>query len=77
MEKYQNETGQKLNEVNRKIEYLENNIIKILSYTNLFPNNFDLGFNLIEKDNQNKYLDFEQKVMSNSKTMSEALTKIK
>ena len=77
LEKYQNETGQKLNEVNRKIEYLENNIIKILSYTNLFPNNFDLGFNLIEKDNQNKYLDFEQKVMSNSKTMSEALTKIK
>ena len=77
LEKYQKETGHKLNEVNRKIEYLENNIIKILSYTNLFPNNFDLEFNLIEKDNQNKYLDFEQKVMSNSKTMSQALQKIK
>lgn len=77
LEKYQKETGHKLNEVNKKIEYLENNIIKILSYTNLFPNNFDLEFNLIEKDNQNKYLDFEQKVMSNSKTMSQALQKIK
>lgn len=77
LEKYQNETGQKLNEVNRKIEYLENNIIKKLSYIYWFPNNFDLEFNLIEKDNQNKYLDFEQKVMSNSKTMSEALQKIK
>ena len=77
LEKYQKETGHKLNEVNTKIEYLENNIIKILSYTNLFPNNFDLEFNLIEKDNQNKYLDFEQKVMSNSKTMSQALQKIK
>ena len=77
LEKYRKETSQKLNEVNRKIEYLANNIIKILSYTNLFPNNFDLEFNLIEKDNQNKYLDFEQKVMSNSKTMSEALKKIK
>lgn len=77
LEKYQKETGHKLNEVNKKIEYLENNIIKILSYTNFFPNNFDLEFNLIEKDNQNKYLDFEQKVMSNSKTMSQALQKIK
>ena len=77
LEKYQNETSQKLNDVNRKIEFLENNIIKILSFTNMFPNNFDLEFNLIEKDNQNKYLDFEQKVISNSKTMSEALKKLK
>ena len=77
LEKYQKETGHKLNEVNKKIEYLENNIIKILSYTNFFPNNFDFEYNLIEKDNQNKYLDFEQKVMSNSKTMSQALQKIK
>ena len=77
LEKYQNETSQKLNDVNRRIEFLENNIIKILSFTNMFPNNFDLEFNLIEKDNQNKYLDFEQKVISNSKTMSEALKKLK
>lgn len=77
LEKYQDETTQKLNEVNRKIENMENNILKILSYTNMFPNNFDLEFNLIEKENQNKYLDFEKKVMDNSKTMSEALKKIK
>ena len=72
---YQRTVGDKLNSVERKIVFLENNIDKIFSFTNLFPN-FDLDFNLIEKDNQEKYLEFEKKVLNNSKNIKQALKNI-
>ena len=72
---YQRTVGDKLNSVERKIIFLENNIDKIFSFTNLFPN-FDLDFNLIEKDNQEKYLEFEKKVLNNSKNIKQALKNI-
>ena len=76
MEKYQKTISEKINGVDRNIEFMEKNIEKIFSYTNLFPNNLDLDFNLIEKDNQKKFLEFEKKIVNNSKTISNALTKI-
>ena len=76
LEKYQKTISEKINGVDRNIEFMEKNIEKIFSYTNLFPNNLDLDFNLIEKDNQKKFLEFEKKIVNNSKTISNALTKI-
>ena len=75
LKKYQIEIGEKLNSLNQKIEFYENNIGNIFSFIELFPN-FDLDFNLIEKENQTKYLIFEKKSANNSKSIDEALSKI-
>ena len=75
LKKYQIEIGEKLNSLNQKIEFYENNIGNIFSFIELFPN-FDLDFNLIEKENQTKYLIFEKKIANNSKSIDEALSKI-
>ena len=69
LEKYQKELEERLNGIDKKIDFFEKNIDKIFSFTNMFPN-LDLDFNLIEKDYQDKYLEFEKKVMDKSKNMN-------
>ena len=75
LQKYQKTVGEKLNSIDKKIDFYKNKIEDIFSYINLFPS-FDLDFNLIEKENQEKYLKFAQIIANNSKNMNKALEKI-
>ena len=75
LEDYQRTVGDKLNSIEGKIDFCEKNIEKIFSFTDLFPN-FELDFNLIKEDNQEKYLEFEKNIVHNSKNMNLALKSI-
>ena len=75
LEDYQRTVGDKLNSIERKIDFFEKNIYKLFSFTDLFPN-FELDFSLIKEDNQEKYLEFEKKIVNNSKIMKKALDNI-
>ena len=70
LEEYQKTLEERLNGIDKKIEFFKKNIDKIFSFTDMFPN-LDLDFNLIVKDYQDKYLEFEQKVMDKSKNMNQ------
>ena len=75
LQDYQKTVGEKLNSIDKKIDFFKNKIENIFSYINLFPS-FDLDFNLIEKENQEKYLKFSQMIANNSKNMNKILEKI-
>ena len=75
LKKYQKTVGEKIKSIDETIDFFKNKIENIFSYINLFPS-FDLDFNLIEKENQEKYLKFSQMVANNSKNMKKALDNI-
>lgn len=75
LEEYQKTVGEKLNTIDKKIDFFKNKIENIFSYINLFPD-FDLDFDLIEKENQEKYLKFSQMIANNSKNLKKALENI-
>ena len=65
---YQREMGDKLRDIEKRIKFCEECLSKNFLFKDLFPNN-DLDFNLIEKDNQKKYLNFEEEINSKSKEL--------
>lgn len=65
---YQREMGDKLRDIEKRIKFCEECLNKNFLFKDLFPNN-DLDFNLIEKDNQKKYLNFEEEINSKSKEL--------
>ena len=76
LEDYQKKIEGELKVINENLDSFQKYIEKIYSFTNLFPK-IDLGFDLIQEDNQTKYLEFEKRVIQSSKNISKDLTKIK
>ena len=70
LEDYQIKVEGKINEIDSQLNNFEKNIDAIFFFTKLFPR-VDLDFNLIEKENQEKYLAFVKNVSENSKNMEQ------
>ena len=68
LKKYQKDLGDKLYEIEKKIKFCYDSINKVYFFKDLFPQN-DLEFNLIEKENQKKYLKFEEEINNSSKEL--------
>jgi hypothetical protein len=68
LKKYQKELGDKLNDIEKQIKFCDESINKNYFYQNLFPK-IDLDFNLIEKENQKKYLKIEEEINNKSKEL--------
>ena len=68
LKKYQKELGDKLNDIEKQIKYCDECINKNYFYQDLFPKN-DLDFNLIEKENQKKYMKIEEEINNKSKEL--------
>ena len=66
--KYQKEMGDKLIDIEKQIKFCEECIKKNYLYKDLFPKN-DLDFNLIEKENQKKYMKMEEEINNKSKEL--------
>ena len=61
LEKYQKELSNKLNDIERKINFYDEYIGKTYAFKDLFPKN-DLEFGMIEKENQKNYMKFEEEI---------------
>ena len=68
LEKYQKELSNKLNDIERKINFYDEYIGKTYAFKDLFPKN-DLAFNLLEKENQKNYMKFEEEINNKSKEL--------
>ena len=68
LEKYQKELSNKLNDIERKINFYDEYIGKTYAFKDLFPKN-DLAFNLLEKENQNNYMKLEEEINNKSKEL--------
>ena len=68
LKKYQKELGDKLNDIEKQIKFCDECINKNYFYQDLFPKN-DLNFNLIEKENQKKYMKIEEEINNKSKEL--------
>ena len=68
LKKYQKELRDKLNELERRINFCDAYIGENYAYKDLFPKN-DLDFNLIEKENQKNYMKFEEEINNKSKEL--------
>ena len=68
LKKYQKELGDKLNDIEKQIKFCDEYINKNYFYQDLFPKN-DLDFNLIEKENQKKYMKIEEEINNKSKEL--------
>ena len=68
LKKYQNELNDKLNEIERRINFCDEYIGKNYTFKDLFPKN-DLDFNMIEKENQKNYMKFEEEINNKSKEL--------
>ena len=68
LKKYQKELGDKLNDIEKQIKFCDECINKNYFYQDLFPKN-DLDFNLIEKENQKKYMKIEEEINNKSKEL--------
>ena len=68
LEKYQKELSNKLNDIERKINFYDEYIGKTYAFKDLFPKN-DLAFNLLEKENQKNYMKLEEEINNKSKEL--------
>ena len=68
LEKYQKELSNKLNDIERKINFYDEYIGKTYTFKDLFPKN-DLAFNLLEKENQKNYMKLEEEINNKSKEL--------
>ena len=68
LKKYQKELGDRLNDIEKQITFCDECINKNYFYHDLFPKN-DLDFNLIEKENQKKYMKIEEEINNKSKEL--------
>ena len=68
LEKYQKELSNKLNDIERKINFYDEYIGKTYAFKDLFPKN-DLTFNLLEKENQKNYMKLEEEINNKSKEL--------
>ena len=68
LKKYQKELSDKLNEIERIINFCDEYIGKNYTFKDLFPKN-DLEFNMIEKENQKNYMKFEEEINNKSKEL--------
>ena len=68
MSKSQKEMRDRLSDIERKIKFCEESIKKNYLFNDLFPKN-DLDFNLIEKENQKKYMKMEEEINTKSKEL--------
>ena len=68
LEKYQKELNNKLNDIERKINFYDEYIGKTYAFKDLFPKN-DLAFNLLEKENQKNYMKLEEEINNKSKEL--------
>ena len=68
LEKYQKELSNKLNDIERKINFYDEYIGKTYAFKDLFPKN-DLDFNLLEKENQKNYMKLEEEINNKSKEL--------
>ena len=68
LKKYQKELSDKLNEIERRINFCDEYIGKNYTFKDLFPKN-DLEFNMIEKENQKNYMKFEEEINNKSKEL--------
>jgi hypothetical protein len=68
LEKYQKELSNKLNDIERKINFYDEYIGKTYAFKGLFPKN-DLAFNLLEKENQKNYMKLEEEINNKSKEL--------
>ena len=66
--KSQKEMRDRLSDIERKIKFCEESIKKNYLFNDLFPKN-DLDFNLIEKENQKKYMKMEEEINTKSKEL--------
>ena len=68
LEKYQKELSNKLNDIERKINFYDEYIGKTYAFKDLFTKN-DLAFNLLEKENQKNYMKLEEEINNKSKEL--------
>ena len=68
LSKSQKEMRDRLSDIERKIKFCEESIKKNYLFNDLFPKN-DLDFNLIEKENQKKYMKMEEEINTKSKEL--------
>ena len=68
LKKKKKELSDKLNEIERRINFCDEYIGKNYKFKDLFPKN-DLDFNMIEKENQNNYMKFEEEINNKSKEL--------
>ena len=68
LKKYQKDLDDRLRNIETTIKKCDENIAKNYLFTDLFPKN-DLGFDLIEKDNQQKYIKIEEEINAKSKEL--------
>ena len=72
---YQKTIEEKIVRIDSQLDSFEKNIENIFSFTQLFSN-IDLEFNLIEKENQDKYMEFRKKILNNSKNINQAINEL-
>ena len=58
----------KLRDIEKRIKFCDENINNNFSFKELFPSN-DLDFDFIEKENQKKYMKFEEEINNKSKEL--------
>ena len=68
LKKYQKDLDDRLRNIETTIKKCDENIAKNYLFKDLFPKN-DLGFDLIEKDNQQKYIKIEEEINAKSKEL--------
>ena len=68
LKKYQKDLDDRLRNIETTIKKCDENIAKNYLFMDLFPKN-DLGFDLIEKDNQQKYIKIEEEINAKSKEL--------
>ena len=68
LKKYQKDLDDRLRDIETTIKKCDENIAKNYLFMDLFPKN-DLGFDLIEKDNQQKYIKIEEEINAKSKEL--------
>ena len=68
LKKYQKDLDDRLSNIETTIKKCDENIAKNYLFMDLFPKN-DLGFDLIEKDNQQKYIKIEEEINAKSKEL--------
>ena len=68
LKKYQKEMNDKLRDIEKRTKFCDENINNNFSFKELFPSN-DLDFNFIEKENQKKYMKFEEEINNKSKEL--------
>ena len=68
LKKYQKDLDDRLRNIETIIKKCDENIAKNYLFKDLFPKN-DLGFDLIEKDNQQKYIKIEEEINAKSKEL--------